>query len=478
MSSAAAEPTAAETETAPGAPGLDRSGPDALPPGFPEDLEFYRRVVEFLPTPVVVLDESARLVYANRSGRRIGGWSDGELVGLNTVEHTHPDDQGWVAEVFLDDIVASDDTYRRLDGEPWAAVQFRMVAADGTVVPLEVTGNGGLDDPVVQGLVYDLRPAWTPVLLAEVLNGLARGRPADELLELVVETVAVPPGDIEATLVDVSDRGAHRVVAATGAMVAAALEGTADPAPWSAPTDEPTRVGVDALSVDAGAALLEAGHHELWHVAVDAEGPYRLVAVSPHPGTYDNALRQRLERARDLVAVVLLRVEKDRLLAEAALRDHLTGLANRHALEGRLEERLRAGSPVGLIYLDLDDFKEVNDLLGHAAGDDLLRGVADRLRAVTRAHDLVARLGGDELAVLVGGDADEALVREVATRVEAALDRPIPCGPAARPVPASLGAAIGVGVEPDELVHAADEAMYARKHGRVAGLEVAHIGRR
>lgn len=469
MSSPAAEPRAADEEGAGLAP---------LPPGFPEDLEFYRRVVEFLPTPVVVLDDAARLVYANRSARRVGGWADQELVGLDTVEHTHPDDQGWVAEVFLDDIVSSDDTYRRLDGEPWAAVHFRMVAADGTVVPLEVTGNGGLDDPVVKGIVYDLRPAWTPVLLAEVLHGLARGRPADELLELVVETVAVPPGDIEAALVDVSDRGAHRVVAASSRAVTGALTGGSDPAPWSVPADQPTRVPLASLPADAGSALVEAGHHELWHVAVDAEGPHRLVAVTPHPGTYDNAMRQRLERARDLVAIVLLRVEKDRLLAEAALRDHLTGLANRHALEGRLADRLEGPSPVGLLYLDLDDFKEVNDLLGHAAGDDLLRGVADRLRAVTRAQDVVARLGGDEFAVLVGGDADETLVRELAARVEAALGRPIACGPAARPVPASLGAAVGVGVEPDELVHAADEAMYARKHGRVDALVVARLGDR
>lgn len=158
-----------------------------------------------------------------------------------------------------------------------------------------------------------------------------------------------------------------------------------------------------------------------------------------------------------------------RQLHYQAYHDPLTGLANRTLFADRLEQALarlaRDHAPVALVFCDLDGFKWVNDTLGHAAGDELLRIVADRLREAVRSADTVARLGGDEFAVILsdGPDHPEAIGRRLVRTLQA------PCVLAGQPytIRASLGlvvADLGAGpVAPDTLLHQADIAMYAAK---------------
>src|SRR5919202_4533908 len=95
-------------------------------------------------------------------------------------------------------------------------------------------------------------------------------------------------------------------------------------------------------------------------------------------------------------------------LTHQAFHDSLTGLPNRALFGDRLQQALararRDAAPVAVAMIDLDDFKSVNDSMGHAAGDDLLRGVAERLSGALRDSDTVARFGGDEFALIVEGD--------------------------------------------------------------------------
>ncbi|HZB49394.1 MAG TPA: bifunctional diguanylate cyclase/phosphodiesterase, partial [Mycobacteriales bacterium] len=158
-----------------------------------------------------------------------------------------------------------------------------------------------------------------------------------------------------------------------------------------------------------------------------------------------------------------------RQLAHLAFHDPLTGLVNRALFGDRLahavELHRRDGQPVALLFCDLDDFKTVNDSLGHAAGDELLRQVAQRLAGAVRSSDTVARLGGDEFAVLFeGGRADRSVVVE---RLVRALQRPFVLDGAARTVRCSLGLVAadepGPEVSPDLLLHQADGAMYEAK---------------
>jgi diguanylate cyclase (GGDEF)-like protein len=150
-------------------------------------------------------------------------------------------------------------------------------------------------------------------------------------------------------------------------------------------------------------------------------------------------------------------------LATQANRDALTGLANRAAFGAALDAAMAAPDrPVALLFLDLDDFKLVNDGLGHTAGDELLCQVAARLRSGVRADDLCARLGGDEFAVLLGDDRDAVAVAQRLVELVAA---PVPLRGRLAHVGASVGLAYAADGETsgEQLVHRADVAMYAAK---------------
>jgi diguanylate cyclase (GGDEF)-like protein/PAS domain S-box-containing protein len=176
--------------------------------------------------------------------------------------------------------------------------------------------------------------------------------------------------------------------------------------------------------------------------------------------------------------------EQSRLLADAlsalrvqATHDPLTGLANRTLLFDQLELLLgqRHGAGVAVAFIDLDDFKAVNDRLGHRAGDDLLVHVAGQLRATARQGDVVARMGGDEF-VVVGEAEDAAAALEMGRRLAAAVADDVELDGRLVPVSASIGVAY---VHPDrrvgadELLSRADAAMYAvkREAPGSAGLE-------
>jgi diguanylate cyclase (GGDEF)-like protein len=124
---------------------------------------------------------------------------------------------------------------------------------------------------------------------------------------------------------------------------------------------------------------------------------------------------------------------------------------------------------VALMFVDLDRFKLVNDVLGHDAGDALLRTAAARLRNAVRAHDTVARFGGDEFVVLMQHVADRGELHDVAQRILDSIASPIVVGGEAVDVGASVGIATASGPDddPDALVRNADAAMYrAKEHGR------------
>ncbi|MDP9294989.1 MAG: GGDEF domain-containing protein, partial [Actinomycetota bacterium] len=161
-------------------------------------------------------------------------------------------------------------------------------------------------------------------------------------------------------------------------------------------------------------------------------------------------------------------------LEHQAFHDPLTGLANRLLFMNRVEHALkRRTGNVAVLYIDLDDFKAVNDTLGHEAGDDLLAGAADRLRDSLRPADTPARLGGDEFAVLLL-DISMEHVHVVADRILRKLARPMELAGSEHPVEASLGVAIADSgaLRADELVRNADVAMYVSKHGGKSGYSV------
>lgn len=152
-------------------------------------------------------------------------------------------------------------------------------------------------------------------------------------------------------------------------------------------------------------------------------------------------------------------------LRYAATHDPLTGLANRAFLRERVNAMLRdPGREVGVLVIDLNGFKRVNDAAGHEAGDEVLRTVAARMRRNVRAGDIVARLGGDEFLVVLSGEHLAGPLRDTAERLREVVGKPIETGHGVHFVGASVGSALGTaGDDFGALVAAADAAMYAEK---------------
>lgn len=166
---------------------------------------------------------------------------------------------------------------------------------------------------------------------------------------------------------------------------------------------------------------------------------------------------------------------KDERLSQLAYYDLLTGLPNRALLEDRfaqaLERAKRAGHRVALMLVDLDHFKQVNDSLGHAAGDQLLIAIGARLQHCIRASDTVARLGGDEFVVVLSDIQNPDLIQTVATQILAAIFRPVPYSNQLLRVTPSIGISLfpDLGEDMETLLRQADCAMYAVKsEGRAA----------
>ncbi len=225
------------------------------------------------------------------------------------------------------------------------------------------------------------------------------------------------------------------------------------------------------------------------HALVSAEDAATILAMQPRPGTHSDGrldcqvLHHDGRWLRAEVSITNL-PDKDGLvltihdvtrwkeledqLREQAFHDPLTGLANRALYVDRLEHALgrrrHHTKGAAVLFLDLDDFKTVNDTLGHVEGDHLIRQVATRLTETLRPEDTAARLGGDEFALLLE-DVDEDQAVSVANRVLAALDRPFDLSER----PMRIGTTIGIALSsPDlptatDMLRAADIAMYAAK---------------
>ena len=159
------------------------------------------------------------------------------------------------------------------------------------------------------------------------------------------------------------------------------------------------------------------------------------------------------------------RKRADNLVRHQATHDAVTGLPNRVRLQERFAEAQPSGGIQALVFIDLDQFKIVNDSLGHAAGDQLLQVVASRLQHCVRERDTVARLGGDEFVVLLGGPLDPVRVSQVAERLRDALMQPSTVGGRELTVTCSIGVALNADAKTDlhALMRSADLAMYRAK---------------
>jgi diguanylate cyclase (GGDEF)-like protein len=233
------------------------------------------------------------------------------------------------------------------------------------------------------------------------------------------------------------------------------------------------------VGLDAEYGLVERSHSSVNHVAtvsapivIDAvTSGFIVVSVGSDPERL--SITPRLaERMQGLAAQAAIAINNSRLVDRIryqAVHDTLTGLPNRALIIDRIDRMLararRANVPVAALFVDLDGFKEVNDTLGHGAGDQLLKAVAERLSGVMRESDGIGRLGGDEFIVLVDGDAISEGPESVASRLLDVLRMPFDLGPTIGQITLTASIGIATGGRPcaAELLRDADLALYAAK---------------
>jgi diguanylate cyclase (GGDEF)-like protein len=242
------------------------------------------------------------------------------------------------------------------------------------------------------------------------------------------------------------------------------------PLPVLAPGALPQRVRAVLDDGARGAAAAHAVHAipAAWQgepVAV------LLIAAAP-PVALDEGALSELAQLRDRCALAVATARREHRLLERALRDDLTGLLNRHGLHDVCDDWLSAATgprPFSLLYVDLDGFKEVNDALGHSAGDALLRAVTERLRALLPADAVLARPGGDEFVALLPATGAPAARPDMAEVLAATICERLAQPFIVRGQVQHIGASVGLaacpqdGSEREELLRRADLAMYAAK---------------
>jgi diguanylate cyclase (GGDEF)-like protein/PAS domain S-box-containing protein len=222
------------------------------------------------------------------------------------------------------------------------------------------------------------------------------------------------------------------------------------------------------------------GHGSALEIEEERRGRRRVISTTYLPHVRDGMVQGIYVLSTDATSAR----EYERQLHALAHSDHLTGLPNRRSFEERMVQAIararRSAMPMALAYLDVDHFKQINDSLGHASGDSVLREFARRLSATVRATDTVARLAGDEFVIVLEQVGSARECGRIADKLLEALRSDFLVDGQPRQVTASIGIAWSAHPEQAALAHAADEALYASKRaGRnTASVLVAGVAQR
>ena len=372
---------------------------------------------------IVLVGPDLRAQWVSPSCRRLLGWRPEELVGRSPFDLIHPDDVESV--VTLATLEQSSPSAWGDDPATLVGNVVRLRHADGTWRPLELMSNNQLDNPEVRAFIVMLRDASTEHHTVEVLRRLATGAPVHDVLGAVVDLL-LSQIDGAGVTITVHDAAGLPLAVADGA--------------WG----------------DGPAGIV---------VPIDHPGPPSELAVWVPGGEPSLWCRTIVARAAHLVRLALTRERGESELRRAAHTDPLTGVRNRAGLDAHLAQ-LSAGAWGGqraVLYVDLDDFKLVNDDLGHAAGDAVLTEVAHRLRTCLRADDVLARPGGDEFVAVCADLPDADLARRLADRIVHALEQPVALDGGPVRCTASVGVAVGSSQDVAGLLGRADAALLRAK---------------
>jgi diguanylate cyclase (GGDEF)-like protein/PAS domain S-box-containing protein len=403
-------------------------------------VDLARALVRHSSDGLVVIDDAGVITFASPAAEEMLGYETGAVIGLNAFDLVHPEDQVTALEGFASTMSASDSR---------ALPQLlRLRKADGSWHQTELIGQNVLDDEHLGGLLLNIRD------VSESMRTEAALRASEERHRMIVELANEGIWSVDA---------AGRTTFANRAM-AEMLETTVTDLLSSTLFEF---LGEEHAPSSESQREIPSGEYEVRLVTRFGNSLWARISTSP---IYDASC---YVGAIALVTDVTERRQLEHSLAVAARRDPLTGVANRLELFERLSVTLSGGDLVTALYVDLDEFKHVNDTHGHAIGDGVLNAAAARLCGSVRSIDLVARMGGDEFVVVTDGidNPDSALT--LGHRICDSLGEEFHVGALNVQIGASVGIAFARGGEPDTLLTRADEAMYRAKRAGRGRVELA-----
>ncbi|HWM20827.1 MAG TPA: GGDEF domain-containing protein [Ilumatobacteraceae bacterium] len=415
----------------------------------------------------LLLDENFDILWHCESLTAILGWTD--LAGRSATEFVHTEDLGVVLETMLN-VNQPAELYNRWNPEhPPESADIRVVDVNGTWRYFEATTYTLLDDPAVNGVLCTCKLISDRSDIGRAIELLGSGSDVDTVLPVVARladhclgmttrcafawqhgarTLSVTAGGEPA----IDDR-----LAAAAALVWSL--GIVEPITFT-DLDDPRLGGAGPIARDAGFLVA-------YLVPIEAPtGPEiigAMMAWSRSTVEFKAPPQSPIHVALRLAALAIADSRTKRDLRWAAAHDPLTGLVNRTEFARKLET-ISATADIVLLYIDLDDFKPINDTHGHAVGDAVLIEVGRRVLDVIGERDVVGRLGGDEFAVICAETNDPIVGRDIADRIVRAVREPIRVAGVDVHVGASVGVAVGAQpLIPAQLMQRADDALYLAK---------------
>jgi diguanylate cyclase (GGDEF)-like protein/PAS domain S-box-containing protein len=444
-----------------------------------ESEERFRVLAENSSDVISRLTPAGIYLYASPAAGTILGYRPEQIIGRSLFEFVHPDDVGAVRKCFSSALAP---------GET-CSITFRFLRRDGQYAWLEYNCRTLIDssDRSVREIHASARDIslrkemeYREQTRAEVLEMIAQSQPLKDILTRLIEAAERQESQIVAAGVMLDAGVMHHCAPHLPPLMASSIERQLYHfiARFSAAAAETTeRVIVGDLLNDPSWAELQpeiqqSGFQSCWSILIrsrhrDACGIFSLYRRDNRL-PYGPAV-EILKLASDLIPVAVEHRQLTDQLSFQARHDALTRLPNRLMFSDRLEQGLslsaRSGRPVGLLLVDVDRFKHVNDTYGHQAGDELLCQVAHRLGARLRQSDVLARMGGDEFAIILfdlGAPLDAEVCAATLTREFA---NPIELQGRKQSITISIGSAVYPrdGTDPTSLMKHADLALYRAK---------------
>ncbi|MCB5207095.1 sensor domain-containing protein [Methylovorus mays] len=431
--------------------------------------------MDLLMDAVLAVDTDGKIVVASAACERVFGYTPQEMVGMNIFAMVVPED--------LDRTTQS--AREVMSGNPLLYFENRYIRKDGQIVDIMWTARWSPEDQLRIGVARDITERKRAEALQAALYAISEAAYAAEDLISLFQRIHEIVGNLlpaDCFSVTLYDKDTDQL----------SFPYLVDKLEWTKQPSKPASGTLCAQIIQSGQPLLltpedlAAGSELLENVLEPHVLSWLGVPLKSHKGmigvltvkrylggvSYHQKDRELLQFVSTQIATAIERQQMQARLQHLAQYDPLTTLPNREFLTHRLDIALtsaeREQRHLSLLYLDLDKFKQVNDTLGHDAGDCLLQEVATRLKLCMRETDIVARLGGDEFVVLLQDVSSPEQAALVADKIRGVLCQPFSIDGRLLTIRPSIGIAFypDHGQDRHQLLKYADKAMYSEKHYR------------